>query len=368
MSHRLKSLNQDIDEKIIVFKILVTLPEKYKYFVSAWESMPTPDKTLTNLTARLIVEESRSNVSPNLNELPLAFQANTNEKMCFICKRKGHTACFCRNKPKLMTNNSTFSQGSTNDKRCFKCNKIGHFASLCKFEIVQNKRLVAESCSICKKNNHSEADCYFNKNKNVKAKNASFLSVDYNEIVKTVCHKETFNEWVIDSGSSSHLSKTDGILTDSKKVSIEINVAKNSESMDACKIGTYEANECTLTNVLYVPDLSKNLLSVNAITNAGGEVKFFKNEVEVMKLGERILEGTKNENGLFTVKLTQHEREFSSLAIEQANQVTLWHRRLGHLGQSNLSKLTDLSDGMKLSRDGVKDFIQIVKFVFNLNK
>lgn len=45
------------------------------------------------------------------------------------------------------------------------------------------------------------------------------------------------------------------------------------------KLGHYEAEECILTNVPYVPDLSKNLLSVNAITNAG-EVKFWKNKVE----------------------------------------------------------------------------------------
>lgn len=34
---------------------------------------------------------------------------------------------------------------------------------------------------------------------------------------------------------------------------------------------------------------------------------------------------------------------------EQENQVILWHRRLEHLGQSNLSKLTSLSEGMQLS-------------------
>lgn len=34
LSHRLKLLNQDVDEKVVVSKILVTLPEKYKYGTS----------------------------------------------------------------------------------------------------------------------------------------------------------------------------------------------------------------------------------------------------------------------------------------------------------------------------------------------
>lgn len=34
---------------------------------------------------------------------------------------------------------------------------------------------------------------------------------------------------------------------------------------------------------------SKNLLSINAIANAGGEVNFWENKVEVIKSGEKIL-------------------------------------------------------------------------------
>lgn len=54
--------------KMVVSKMIVTFPEKYKYFISVWVSKPTTlDKTLTNITARLFVEEFKINVNPNVN-------------------------------------------------------------------------------------------------------------------------------------------------------------------------------------------------------------------------------------------------------------------------------------------------------------
>lgn len=52
--------------------------------------------------------------------------------------------------------------------------------------------------------------------------------------------------------------------------------------------------------MLYVLDLCKHLLSVNAIvTKNGGEVIFSENKVVISKKGENIIEGYKAGNGLF---------------------------------------------------------------------
>lgn len=45
----------------------------------------------------------------------------------------------------------------------------------------------------------------------------SVLSVNTNKIRETLCCTENLNEWVVDPGSSHHLSTIiDGILTDCK--------------------------------------------------------------------------------------------------------------------------------------------------------
>lgn len=45
----------------------------------------TLDKTLTNLVARLFVEDSRISFNTNENESPLDFEAISNNKTCFQC-------------------------------------------------------------------------------------------------------------------------------------------------------------------------------------------------------------------------------------------------------------------------------------------
>ncbi|KAL4113027.1 hypothetical protein QTP88_016731 [Uroleucon formosanum] len=44
---------------MLMTKILMTLPENYKHFYGAWDSIPNVDKTLSNLSSRLMVEETR---------------------------------------------------------------------------------------------------------------------------------------------------------------------------------------------------------------------------------------------------------------------------------------------------------------------
>ncbi|KAJ8931529.1 hypothetical protein NQ314_015544 [Rhamnusium bicolor] len=52
--------NKVVPEKMILTKILTSLPDSYKHFVSAWDSVPTEKQTITELTARLLIEEQRT--------------------------------------------------------------------------------------------------------------------------------------------------------------------------------------------------------------------------------------------------------------------------------------------------------------------
>lgn len=53
IAFKLNTLGEQISDEMIITKILSVLPENYRYFSSAWDSTPTGEKTLTNLTARL---------------------------------------------------------------------------------------------------------------------------------------------------------------------------------------------------------------------------------------------------------------------------------------------------------------------------
>lgn len=319
--YRLNSVKQEIDETMLITKILTTLPSKYKHFISAWDSTVAAEKNLTNLTARLLAEESRVN-SSDLKEEQVAFKS------------------IVQNSTKNYSASSTSKNYKTNVV-CFKCNRPGHIARMCEKNKMIRKVM---KCNICKKTNHLEKDCFFRRNDNENNRKVSFL-IDNNN--KT-------NQWIVDSGSSSHMVNSVTQLKDMRDVNSEIGTAKKSISMKAEGIGVVEAKDCTLKEVVYVPELSKNLLSVNAITRNNGEVRFKNNKVEIFKNKKKIVEGEKDENGLYVVNLTQDIQDTNlNVLMTKEDNALVWHRKLGHLGSTNMKKLVNISDGMNLTG---KDF------------
>lgn len=142
---RLSALDTKISDEMMISKILATLPEEFKHFASAWDSTSKTEKTLDNLTTRLIAEEMRI-TDRQTEESTVAFKV-TNKK-CSKCSKQGHLTKDCTER----------SQSYGKDARCFKCNKIGHIARFCK-----EKQKGDKTCSICKKSNHKDRDCYFRK-------------------------------------------------------------------------------------------------------------------------------------------------------------------------------------------------------------
>ncbi|KAK9703500.1 Zinc knuckle [Popillia japonica] len=114
---------------MVISKILSTLPDNYKHFRTAWELIPTEERTLTKLTSKLGVTEERTltKLTSKLvteemmhksdgHEESVVF--NTSERVCFKCKRPGHIEKFCKLK-------------ESGEKKCYRCGKEGHFARNC---------------------------------------------------------------------------------------------------------------------------------------------------------------------------------------------------------------------------------------------
>jgi transposase InsO family protein len=95
-------------------------------------------------------------------------------------------------------------------------------------------------------------------------------------------------------------------------------------------------------DVIYVPNFSKNLISIHKITEMGGTVNFYNNYAEIKINNQIIIKGTKTKNNLWKIdqiydvpKVQTNAQHVHALKVN----INTWHQRLGHLSERNLKKL-----------------------------
>jgi len=307
IAHRIKGLGEDISETMIISKVISALPEEYAHFHSAWESTAESERSLSNLMARL-ADEQRMNGGKSKEV------ENRNQQAAF--------------KVSSYPGRSSGPPGRTSGQvRCYSCGKMGHKAPACR------SKPEKKFCSICKKGNHTESSCYF------RDKPTYFCQSESYALVSTDHNSFNNSRFAIDSGSSSHLVNNVSLLSNTEDCE-ETYKAANGERLQSTKIGKYEGKDVRLDEVRYIPGLATNLLSVNCITKNKGKVIFNNNVVKIVdEKNTTVIEGKKAPNGLYIVDLPQpiDKNVFS---------MELVHRKLGHLGNTNMTRLKTMVDGV----------------------
>jgi transposase InsO family protein len=116
-------------------------------------------------------------------------------------------------------------------------------------------------------------------------------------------------------------------------------------------------NSMKMKDVLYVPGLTKNLLSISALEKKGFRVAFIDGEVFMWAKGETLKEAIvigKEEGGL--CKLKDHSEAAMTHAIENSSE--LWHRILAHINYKALPYVCKAVTGLpklKVEHEGVRN-------------
>jgi hypothetical protein len=149
----------------------------------------------------------------------------------------------------------------------------------------------------------------------------------------------------MDSGASRHVTGHRGSLDfvdHSSQHETNIQTADGGnhsiKGKGSIKLTTNEG-AIKLTDVLYVPSLQRNLISVGALTDTGNALLFNKTIVWVLNnLQERriVAIGRRDKsNGLYRME----KKDLDVNSVTSASNTELWHRRYGHIHFRGLSHL-----------------------------
>jgi len=337
IANKIRLLGTKFSDSRIVQKILVTVPEKFEASITTLENTKDLSNiTLVELLSAMQAQEQRSkmrdevlvegalqaklqvsqaekkkvkNYKKNFKGSEAVNTSKGNEKKkefppCKHCGKMGHPPFKCWRRP---------------DVRCEKCNKLGHHVR------------------ICKSNFHQKND-------------AQVADEEEEQLFVATCFaiSNSSDKWLIDSGCTNHMSfdrelfkELDTCVASKVKIGNGEHIAVKGkgtvaiESMSGTKL---------IKDVLFVPNISQNLLSVGQLIQKGFKVIFESDQCLIKDA---------NDNDVFKVKMKGKSFALDPMKEEQialpaANvQTEVWHKRLGHFNHTavvNLQRMEVVQD------------------------
>ena len=201
------------------------------------------------------------------------------------------------------------------------------------------------ACFICKKEGHWKRECPQRQNKSQDSNDsANTVSERRQPLVLTVSTLDSKQEWVLDFGCSFHITPQRDVLYNYKdvnggKVLMANNTQCDVKGIGNIKIRNTDGVEVILTDVRYMPQMSRNLISYGMLEKAGCTYKGGDFKVEFFKDGERVISGN-YQDGLYYLKGTVSRGEVN-IGKAEPNMIDLWHSRLGHMSVANMNVLVE---------------------------
>ena len=158
------------------------------------------------------------------------------------------------------------------------------------------------------------------------------------------------NEWIVDSGATCHMCCDDKLFAELQRLKQPLEVTlgdgytveatgRGTIVLELTKVGG-KASRCKLHEVLYMPDLSYNPLSVAKAAKSGKVVKFTETGCEILDSNKKVIAVATRVGSLYHLNC-QADNEQINAAVNKSKETKeyTWHRRYGHLGVRNLQKL-----------------------------
>lgn len=310
LADQLDAINAGVSDEDMAMTLLCSLPESYDYLIVALESRNSDDLSFDFVSARLLSEEKRKGESLNVS-------INAN-----IVGNIGHNVGNM-NKHNNMNGNVNNVNAGNSDNIALYTNTYGNGNNT----NTKNHSKLSKSmikCSYCNKKNHTEDKCYAKHGfpvghpKHNNSGNANIASVSVNNatlhafVVGQNISNTQVCDWLIDSGASMHLCNNRTYFDNHtfKHIPHKNVMLGNNECIEAIGMGdipvrvvingnnnTSKSIDVTFKDVLYVPKIAANLLSVAKMTSNDVKVMFSGNECSIINsVGECIGNAHKENN------------------------------------------------------------------------
>ncbi|KAJ6643484.1 Copia protein, partial [Pseudolycoriella hygida] len=165
-------------------------------------------------------------------------------------------------------------------------------------------------------------------------------------VVPTVTSRRIITMF-LDSGATSHMINDLTVLESLQKTNKEeIRSAKQGAILSSNETGDIngflvnenQEQKCILKNVLYVKDLSCNLMSIAKMEKAGMEIIFKNGAAHILWKG-KLLYVAKRFGNTYRVDIVLEDNRLAAVCAEDNKEI--WHNRLGHLNMQDIRKLVD---------------------------
>lgn len=301
---KLTDLGDQLVDSWKIAMILSSLPESYDGLVTALEARSEEDLTLSLVLSKLTAEYQRRS-EKNGDTVTVLKTAEKKELFCHFCKKKNHLKKDCR---KLKQQKNKQQSKQPNDK-----------------------------------------------------KEASNSIQESNEQLFSLSASNNNNDWLLDSGATSHVVNNANLLSNintqqSSKIDVANGDKETVHGKGTCFIpfvnNKGDVTKTTLTDVLYAPQITGNMLSVSKLCAADYKVCFTKSACEIYDNNNKQVATADEINGLYKLR---KPNKVCTLKNE-SNCIHYWHRVLGHRDPAAIKQMisTGMINGIKIADCGVK--------------
>ncbi|KAG8480141.1 hypothetical protein CXB51_024917 [Gossypium anomalum] len=348
--NNIRLLGDDFSESRVVEKVITTLPKKFESKISSLEdSRDLSAISLSELVNSLYaLEQRRANRQEEHPEG--AFQAKAKE---------GSSSSQKGEKP-WVDRREKFRRdaGKNRFPPCIHCKKTLHLEKNCWHRPdvqCRSYKQLGHVERVCKNRGKAQAQ------QQMQAKATEDLQAQEEHVFTAsyfATSSKVSSDWLVDSGCTHHMVADERLFKElnrsfASKIRIGNGNLIKAKGRGNVVINTKSGNK-VISDVLFVPDIDQNLLSVGQLVEKGYSLAFENGSCIVEDSYGQELVIVVMTNRCFMLDVNQLKKKAYTSLIDDAG---LWHRRFGHVNYKSLDQLHKLNLVEDMSKIEAKDMV-----------